>query len=652
MSATPEKARHPRKLLLTSVLVGIVGAAVVQGLAIVLGGWPAFTGEFLGPDSYMRLSRVLECHAGTTCPEGIFPRSNAPFGESLHWPFLQDWLLMVLALPLRPILDFAGSVTTAAYLLGPVLELLAIFAVTLAAWPLVRRAGLPFVGLLFACQLWVVLAFAPARPDHHGLQALFFLGAMAGGIRLLLGRTELWLSILTGAFVALALWVSTEALVTLTILPVAVSLFWLARGGSRLARVNRMLVLSVTSVLAVGLIVDGPRPERFSVVFDRLSIAHWTLFALLTVFWWLVEGRPAAISLRRRLLWSGVGITVVAVVMLLGYPGIHLGPLAEVDPRILPLWLDRVPEYVPLLRDGDWGALVAGLGPLMVAIPVSLWQMLEGPRSTRPAWAFLLAAFAWFGLLGLVHGSRWAYYVHLLSPIPLAWLLARVLEACREQAPSLRAAVLATGWVLVFVLVPLLIPSLLSGTPGKGGALGSSACQARDLIPVLRSMRVEEVIPAQGSIPGKGSTSQGARVPEEAPTREEGSIARGDSRSIVLAPLSWGPEIVFRTDLDVVATPYHRNAQGILDSYAVMSARSAEAAFDVIRQRGIDYLALCFGMEWSPRAGDDPGTFYSALQHHRPTRWLQRLELPESLTARYGIWRVMNPEGGDPFGSQ
>ena len=77
--------------------------ALVLALQLVLAvssGWPAATGEFWGPDSYMRLARTLACEGGSACPGGVFTDTNAPFGEVIHWPFLQDRLLLALAAPL------------------------------------------------------------------------------------------------------------------------------------------------------------------------------------------------------------------------------------------------------------------------------------------------------------------------------------------------------------------------------------------------------------------------------------------------------------------------------------------------------------------------------------------------------------------------
>ena len=45
-------------------------------------------------------------------------------------------------------------------------------------------------------------------------------------------------------------------------------------------------------------------------------------------------------------------------------------------------------------------------------------------------------------------------------------------------------------------------------------------------------------------------------------------LDEGNARKLrILAFIFYGPEILYRTGYEVLATPYHRNAQGILDAY-------------------------------------------------------------------------------------
>jgi asparagine N-glycosylation enzyme membrane subunit Stt3 len=609
--ATKPASGHSLRL---AVVTGALGLLAFQILAIVLGGWPAFNGEFLGPDSYMRLNRVLECRGGLACPDGLYPDSNVPFGEALHWPFLQDWLLLGLAAPLRPFLGFRSAVIGAGYLFGPLMGILAVTAVIFAARPLISSAGLTFVGLLLALQLFVAMAFAPARPDHHGLQAVLFLAAAAAGIRLLIEPEGRGPPIFAGAMTGLALWISTEALITLAPLIVALSLMWLAQGGSDTARANRLVTLATASVLATGLLVDGPHGSRFAVEFDRFSIVHVCFFVLLTLFWWTVERSPGARSFSARLGWAALATAIISGTMVLAFPGIHRGPLADVDPLLLPIWLDLVAEYIPLLREGDPTAIVEALGPLVVGGPVTVWLAARGPHRNRGAWAFLLGFFVWFSALGLFHGVRWGYYLHVLVPTPLAWLLGELLRAARRIRWTVGVALVKVTLVVMFAAGPLLATSILLQPALASSPTATPPCRVGHLIPTLSALRQE-----------------------------------ADRPPVVLAPMSWGPEIVFRADHHVVATPYHRNAPGILDSHAIMSAMSPDQAWRLLASRRIGYLVTCRGRDWSPLVrGDQAGTLYAEMQRGRVPGWLRPVPLPEALAGGYAVWEVVQERGPEP----
>jgi hypothetical protein len=106
----------------------------------------------------------------------------------------------------------------------------------------------------------------------------------------------------------------------------------------------------------------------------------------------------------------------------------------------------------------------------------------------------------------------------------------------------------------------------------------------------------------------------------------------------------WGPELVFRAGVDVVAGPYHRNAQGMLDSYGIMAAGEPEEAREAMRARGIDVVVFCTGEDWVPMVPrDSVGTLYHALGEDRPPPWLERIPLSD-VGEEFRMFRVINGE--------
>ena len=256
----------------------------MQALRIAIGAAPPLDGTLDGADSYMRLVRVLECHG--RCPGGLVLRSNAPFGEVLHWPFLEDWLLLGIAAPLRLVLPFRQAVVVAGYLWGPLLSILLVIGLVRIAARLVPTEFLWLVGLLLPTGLWVLLGFAPHAVDHHGFMALLFVLAVAAALPALsgeedTGRAAVW----TGIALGVGMWESIEVLAAAVPLVGALGVQWIVRGRPGLARFHRTLFAVATLVLVVALFIDGPKPNRFAAEYDRLSIVHVLLFALVTTFW-------------------------------------------------------------------------------------------------------------------------------------------------------------------------------------------------------------------------------------------------------------------------------------------------------------------------------------------------------------------------------
>ena len=117
--------------------------------------------------------------------------------------------------------------------------------------------------------------------------------------------------------------------------------------------------------------------------------------------------------------------------------------------------------------------------------------------------------------------------------------------------------------------------------------------------------------------------------------------ARSDEGATVVAPIWWGPEIMFRTDLDVVATPYHRNHTGILASRDIMASTDDVDLLGLLHRREVRYVAVCRVAPWSPLLTDpDPRTLFSRLIENEPPTYLRPIPLGPEFQERYGFWAV------------
>jgi hypothetical protein len=93
----------------------------------------------------------------------------------------------------------------------------------------------------------------------------------------------------------------------------------------------------------------------------------------------------------------------------------------------------------------------------------------------------------------------------------------------------------------------------------------------------------------------------------------------------VLAFVDQGPAVLAYTHHAAVGGPYHRNAAGILDTYAAFTGTPSDAA-RIVRRRQIDYVAMCPSapdFAYYRRTGGDE-SLIAVLSRGRPVSWLVR----------------------------
>jgi hypothetical protein len=592
-----------RRTAILAFLVGIVAAILLQLGLFALDAWPMAAGEFLGPDSYMRLTRTLACRGGLGCPDGVVPGVNAPFGYILHWPWLVDRILMALAAPFTPLLGFSSGVAVSGYILGPLLEVVAIGLLVLGGKSLLE-SELALVGLLAAVQLWSMFAFLSGRPDHHGLQVTLFAGFLVLLVRALTSEDGVRSNYLAGIFAGMAFWASTEALVTIPPLLGVPAVLWIAHGERKAAALNRRIAAAVLAILSLGLLVDGPEPNRWSPDFDRFSVVHVTLFALFALSWAGLE-RLRIPTWPRRLGVLLLAAILTAAILVRLFPGIQGGPMADLPPELWPLWLDHTAEFIPLLESADPIKVIVSLSRLLLALPAAAYLAFKAPRPQRTAWALFVVALVWFGFLTTVVQVRWAYYLLVLYPIPLAWILGTLARRLHRVSIPFLGPTLTVLAVVAVIFGPAVGTTMAFGR-SRTPAEVSQPCSARQIVPTLQALSAE-----------------------------------GDSRGVILAPIFWGPEILYRTGIGVVATPYyHRKEVGILDSHRIMTA-SPDRARELVLQRQIRWIVICRKADWLPLVDwREEGTFYQGLQSGTQPPWLTPVTLPDSLAGEYGLWEV------------
>ncbi len=619
--AVPAPKSEPRDALIWLSFFGIWAA--IQVLVLAIGATPLLDGGLIGTDGYMRLVRVELLHETGAWFDGRIPRSNAPYGDTLHWTRPFDLLLLGAAWPLTPFLGFEKALFWGGAFVSPLLLLATGSAMIWASKPLVDRENRPLIILIFLAQLGVMAYSLPGRIDHHTLQ-MFLIALTLGLVTRCCGvRPEVRLTLPAGVVLGLGLWVSAEFLLVTFFTMTAVWLAWLRHGqaGSR-AALGFAVGFAVSLVLV--LLVERPRAELLAEEYDRVSVV-FLLVALLHLAFWAV----VASAERRGRLRTGACVSLSVIAAVVGgavvygvYPKFFGGGMVDVDPELARVLLSRVKELKPLVPVDlkSFGLFLFWLGAVAICIPFAIVQAWAKRRADAgPTWAFFAVALGLYFALSLRH-VRFAPFAELLAVVPLACLVVALRQRLdgianrtwREVARSLATLAVIFGITGAGLWLGL--------RPAPGGGVDS----AKSLL---------------------AAGSAGAKDCEIARIAAYLNRPRtfGDRLRIIATHVDWGPELLYRTGHAVVAAPYHRNAPGILDIHRMFSAVDPATSKAIVEARGIELALLCP----SPRerlfyAGEAEGaTFYQRLLEGWTPPWLASVALPDDLAASFRLFRVV-----------
>ncbi len=590
---------------------------LVMTVAYLRGGMVAPPGGFADSDGYMHVLRAEKLWQTGRWYDSVIERSNAPYGEQLHWTRPMDVLLLGGALPAVGPAGLRAALFGWGVILSPVLLFIALLIVPWATRPLVMNDGPRLAVLFVVCQFGVLSVFQPARPDHHSLLALLFVLSIGLTLRLILSPWRLSLCYGAAAVGALSIWVSIESLIVTATALAAVGWLWVCRKADFLPKgVHFSLALFLLTCVAT--LAERPWHDLASVEFDRLSLIHCYLFGLIasvfTAAWLLSRTCPTGLLADRtgRLAFGLAGIVVTALALAAVSPRFFRGPLVDMDPQIVPIWLEHIREVQPLLSRYRWS--VPLLGAAAICAPfLAIWSLR---RPNGAGWAYIGLSILLF--LGVsLYELRWMVYVQILLAVALAEIVAQHLV--RPSDPgyrrwnSLTNAGLLGGCFFGLTFAPLVVQTVLG--------------LKRDPAPYSRAA-------LQGVCENLVATPRWQDRPHR-----------------VLTHVDLASEILYRTPHEVIGTCYQRNAGGLLDTYAIMNAPSFAEALTLLRRRNIDLILIPRPEKAAaPVAAPASPPFRQRLLEGDIPDWCTPVHLPEPLARFYALFEMVTAT--EPQGSR
>jgi len=634
MNDVPEQRddRQPASGSTARRLAIVASIVLFLGIMFLLGdfrsGMPG-SGLF-DPDTYARLLRIERLLAGGGWYDNTVPWANAPYdGPTLHWTRPLDAIVAIGAIPLSRVMPLRAAIVRAGSVVPVILGVVTLLALLWAARRLLGPKGLVLVGFLVAAQPTLPHIFKYSYVDHHCLIAALFAIGWAGAIRALEGSARA--ATISGIAAGLSLWVTIESIGWILLAAGAVSLLWIRENERDHVAVIARYFVATAITSAVALVLERPPSDLLSMEMDRISLPYVAIVVAMAVSWiavgrWAGRNPPTSGARRFGITFAGFAAPLAAAIAI--FPKILRGPVADVDPRVLPLLFEGNAEFSHF-HTGDLlylGTLAGAIGPTLIA---TVWAMIKVRSDDRDAarLSILTLVFVAVFLPLTLYQWRWAIYLNVVATIPWALAIRSVLRA-PEGARSMRR----------WLAVPLAIALATAHFVVAVGFARANLAKTR------RMQRIAQASPGSKPLPRR--TAGLSRV--QCSYAGLGNVLAGLSHRkpsdlIVMTTMYDGPQMAFQAGTRVVGSPYHRNGTGIMDTDTVMAGPDEKAARRVLDTRGVDYLAICAtGTTASVMLENAPEGLVARLVRGDIPPWLRPVPLPRSLDRGLGVYRVVH----------
>ena len=539
-------------------------------------------------DGYWHLMRVEKMHDTPNWYDLSLSRSNAPYGENIHWTKAFDVLLYSGAYTLSFFMTFEEAVYWFGNFINPLMHLITLFLIVFISKTLLKVDNTCLLSILFPFQFVTMRYFSIGTYDHHGLMLLLFTIYLVLMLLVFKYEKAYVLSLLCGFIASICIWAGIEGLFFVILSLSFMGLAWIIY-DSNYSISNLLISLSLFLTCAIALIIEKPIQEIYFIQFDQISIVHLFLWGFVLTFWLFVNILKRCTNITnnisKRIVIACLGIFSCIITMHKVFPKFFYGPEVNIDPLLKKIYMDNTSEFSPLFTNFENLFSYLNLSWLFgfIALLICIYIIKHKQQIEKFLWSFV-------GLLLLAYGSislyqtRWLSYFQLLSIIPMSLLLNEILKWENLNFKPIIRPLMIVPTILIFCLAPFSISQVM----GKNTIKNSKPIllqQPEFLNNLCIFLNNEEIF--------------------------------GTKKYRVLTSIYIGPLILYKTKHEVIGTPAHRNENGIMDTFKIMNSEDEEVARYIIKKRGIDVILIGppeYGMyDYLIPEGKQEGKFYQAF---------------------------------------
>ncbi len=544
---------------------------------------------FTDTDDAMRMVVVRDFLAGQGWYDLVQHRLNTPFGAEIHWSRLIDLPLAGLIAIALPFTSLPGATIFAGAVWPLVLMALMLYLSARITLHLVGREGLLPALVLPIIAPAILAEFSPGRVDHHNVVVLMVLASL---LATLLAQSRSFWAWCAGLIAATSIAIAVEALPGVVATILAFGLAYVVNPGraANLARFGLGFVIGMLGNFALA----RPPAAWFDAACDMISPVYVLAGLAVGAAYLLAARLPAPRTAWQRLcLLAVLGLAAVALVIAI-YPQCLAGPYAALDPWLRDNWIAAIVEAKPWHRAlFEIPAFAIGIAvPVLLGLVVAVVAWQREPER-RLEWLILITFIICtaFIMLAQVRGARLA----VLPGVPAAaWLIIRARSAYIARPGALQIGGLLLSWLAASGLVVML---------ATGGLLG--------LFTPQRSEQVAQALANRQSCLAASAFADLAALPPER----------------IMTPIDLGAHMLLQTPHAVVSAPYHRNQQGLLDTFHFFNGPADEARA-IAEQRGLGLLVTCDPLpEMRGPGRAEAGTMLNLLAEGTPPDWLADVSL-------------------------